>query len=53
MSSSRPHPVKSTPLRDRMMYQMQLHRLAPGTQKSYANAITESNPWSAQHLASS
>ncbi len=41
MSSSRPHPVKSTPLRDRMMYQMQLHRLAPGTQKSYANAITD------------
>ena len=36
MSSLRPNPVKSTPLRDQMMREMQLHRLSPGTQKSYA-----------------
>ena len=41
MSSLRPNPVKSTPLRDQMMHEMQLHRLAPGTQQSYAKAITD------------
>ena len=40
MSSLRRTPVKSTPLRDRMMREMQLHRLVPGTQSAYANAIT-------------
>lgn len=41
MSSLRPNPVKSTPLRDQMMRQMQLHRLSPLTQRSYAQAITD------------
>jgi len=41
MSSLRPHPVKSTPLRNQMMREMQLHRLVPGTQKSYASVITD------------
>lgn len=40
MSSLRSNPVKSTPLRDQMMREMQLHRLSPGTQKDYAKAIT-------------
>ena len=41
MSSLRPSPIKSTPLRDHMMRQMQLHRLSLGTQKSYAQSITD------------
>lgn len=41
MSSLRPNPAKSTPLRDRMMREMQLHRLVPGTQTAYAKAITD------------
>jgi integrase/recombinase XerD len=41
MSSLRSNPVKSTPLRDRMMREMQLHRLVPGTQTAYAKAITD------------
>lgn len=41
MSSVRPNPVKSSPLRDHMMREMQLHRLSPGTQKSYATVITD------------
>jgi integrase/recombinase XerD len=36
-----PNPVKSTPLRDHMMREMQLHRLAPSTQTLYAKAITD------------
>jgi hypothetical protein len=30
-----------TPLRVHMIQQMQLHRLAPATQKAYVRAITE------------
>lgn len=41
MSSLRSNPVKSTPLRERMMREMQLHRLVPGTQSAYAKAITD------------
>lgn len=41
MSPSYPSHVKSTPLRDRMIREMQLHRLSPGTQKTYVKAITD------------
>ncbi len=41
MSSLYPTHVKSTSLRDRMMREMQLHRLSSGTQKNYAKAITD------------
>ena len=41
MSSLRPNPVKSTPLRDKMMREMPLHRLAPSTQTLYAKAMTD------------
>jgi len=39
MTPLRPHHAKMTPLRARMIQQMQLHRLAPGTQTLYAKAI--------------
>jgi hypothetical protein len=39
MTPLRPPHAKMTPLRARMIQQMQLHRLAPGTQTLYAKAI--------------
>ena len=41
MISPRPSQTQRTPLRAKMMQQMQLHRLAPGTQQLYAKAITD------------
>lgn len=41
MTPSRSRQTKLTPLRARMLQQMQLHRLAPGTQQLYATAITD------------
>ncbi len=41
MTSPRPSQITMTPLRAKMMQQMQLHRLAPGTQQLYAKAITD------------
>ena len=41
MTPPRPSQTKMTPLRAAMMQQMQLHRLAPGTQQLYAKAITD------------
>jgi integrase/recombinase XerD len=39
MTPRRPSQAKMTPLRAKMIQQMQLHRLAPGTQQLYAKAI--------------
>lgn len=41
MPPLRPSQAKMTPLRAKMIQQMQLHRLAPGTQQLYAKAITD------------
>jgi integrase/recombinase XerD len=41
MTPSRSRQTKLTPLRASMLQQMQLHRLAPGTQQLYAAAITD------------
>jgi integrase/recombinase XerD len=41
MISPRSSQTQMTPLRAKMMQQMQLHRLAPGTQQLYAKAITD------------
>jgi site-specific recombinase XerD len=41
MTPPRSSQTKLTPLRAKMLQQMQLHRLAPGTQQLYATAITD------------
>ena len=41
MTPPRSRPIPLTPLRAKMLRQMQLHRLAPGTQQLYATAITD------------
>jgi integrase/recombinase XerD len=41
MTPPRSRQTPLTPLRAKMLQQMQLHRLAPGTQQLYATAITD------------